>query len=81
MRLQFGTSVIDALGGWQAAFALSAVRADDEFHRVVPVASPDSHRLPETVWTEGTASSSALVPCSSPAAGSPARGLGALGCP
>ena len=52
MRLQFGTSVIGAPGGWQAAFALSAVRADDEFQGNVP--SSGSDRLPETVWTEGT---------------------------
>ena len=52
MRLQFGTSVIGAPGGWQAAFALSAVRADDEFQGNAP--SSGSDRLPETVWTEGT---------------------------
>jgi hypothetical protein len=52
MRLQFGTSVIDARGGWHAAFALSAVRADDEFQGNVP--SSGSDRLPETVWIEGT---------------------------
>jgi len=52
MRLQFGTSVIDAPGGWQAAFALSAARADDEFQGKVP--SSGSDRRPETVWTEGT---------------------------
>ena len=53
MRLQFGTSVIDAPAGWQAAFAHSAVGADGKFHRV-HVPSSDSDHLPETVWTEGT---------------------------
>ena len=56
MRLPFGTSAIGAPGGWLAAPApaLSAVRADDEFPRVVHGPSSDSDRLPETVWTEGT---------------------------
>jgi len=52
MRLQFGTSVIDAPAGWQVAFARSAVRALGQFHRV-HVPSSDSDHLPETVWTEG----------------------------
>ena len=54
MRLPFGTSVIGAPGGWQAAFTLSAVRADNELRRVVHVPSSGSDRLPKTVWTEGT---------------------------